>query len=71
VAIAGGGTHVQPHDHLFRAVFSEPEHAEGLLRAALPARLARQIDWTTLRPLRSSIVDDALHARYAAPRCCA
>ncbi len=56
---------VQPHDRLFRAVFSEPEHAVGLLRAALPPGLTQQIDWTTLAPLRSSLVDSALQARYA------
>ncbi|MCC6666176.1 MAG: Rpn family recombination-promoting nuclease/putative transposase, partial [Polyangiaceae bacterium] len=56
---------MQPHDRLFRAVFSEPEHAEGLLRVALPSALAQQIDWTTLRPLRAGLVDSALQARYA------
>ena len=56
---------MQPHDRLFRAVFSEPEHAEGLLRVALPSALAQQIDWASLRPLRTGLVDAALHARYA------
>ncbi|MBI3202436.1 MAG: Rpn family recombination-promoting nuclease/putative transposase [Myxococcales bacterium] len=56
---------MQPHDRLFRAVFSEPEHAVGLLRAALPPGLTQQIDWATLSPLRAGLVDSALQARYA------
>lgn len=49
-----------PHDRLFRRVFADPEHAAGELRAILPAELSAQIDWTTLRPLSGSYVDDKL-----------
>lgn len=38
----------QPHDHLFRLVFTDPEHARALLRSALPAPVADAIDWPTL-----------------------
>ena len=38
-----------PHDALFKAAFSRLRHARGLLRQLLPAHLARQIDWSTLR----------------------
>lgn len=49
-----------PHDRLFRHVFSEPEHAEGELRAVLPPELAARIDWTTLRLVPGSYVDETL-----------
>ncbi len=39
----------QPHDHLFRLVFGDPEHAVPLLRSALPPAVAGAIDWRTLR----------------------
>ncbi len=38
-----------PHDHLFRLVFADPEHAGPLLRSALPAVVAEAVDWTSLR----------------------
>ena len=38
-----------PHDALFKAAFSKPHHARGLLRELLPAPLGRRIDWRTLR----------------------
>jgi hypothetical protein len=63
-----------PHDALFKAVFSSPEHAEAELRAVLPPRLSRRIDWSTLalvtsppRP-RGALPDDARGAgALAAP----
>ncbi len=36
------------HDHLFQLAFGDPEHAVPLLRTALPATLAKAIDWRTL-----------------------
>ncbi|MFO0715101.1 MAG: Rpn family recombination-promoting nuclease/putative transposase [Sandaracinus sp.] len=51
-----------PHDALFKAVFSLPEHAEAELRAVLPARLARRIDWSTLALAGGSFIDEALKA---------
>jgi len=38
----------QPHDHLFQALFTDPEHAGPLLRSALPPSLVEAIDWPTL-----------------------
>jgi hypothetical protein len=32
-----------PHDALFKAVFSDPEHARGALRAVVPAVVAETI----------------------------
>jgi predicted transposase/invertase (TIGR01784 family) len=49
-----------PHDRLFRHVFSDPEHARGELAEILPAELSRQIDWSTLRLLPGSYVDAKL-----------
>ncbi|MBX7196344.1 MAG: Rpn family recombination-promoting nuclease/putative transposase, partial [Sandaracinaceae bacterium] len=54
-----------PHDALFKAVFSSPEHAEAELRAVLPARLARRIDWSTLALAGGSFVDEALKERHS------
>ena len=39
----------QPHDRLFRKVFSEPAEAAGLLRAYVPAWLAGTLDWSRIR----------------------
>jgi predicted transposase YdaD len=33
-----------PHDALFKAVFGQPEHAAGALRAVLPAELSAAND---------------------------
>lgn len=46
-----------PHDLIFKAVFGQPEHAPGALRAILPAVLAEALDWSTLtlQPGSSSI----------------
>ena len=50
----------QPHDKLFRTVFSDISEAESFLRAYLPAALAERLDWTTLTPVETSFVDEAL-----------
>jgi predicted transposase/invertase (TIGR01784 family) len=54
-----------PHDALFKAVFSSPEHARAVLRAALPPRLARRLDWSSLTLLDGSFVDEALKERHS------
>jgi hypothetical protein len=38
-----------PHDALFKAAFSKPRHARGLLRSLVPEPLGRLIAWSTLR----------------------
>lgn len=53
-----------PHDALFRWVFSQPEHAAGLLKLALPRALSDAIEWGTLRHEPGSFVDDALRNRH-------
>ena len=52
----------QPHDRLFRKVFSEPAEAAGLLRAYVPAWLAGTLDWSSLTLMPDSYVDDELQA---------
>lgn len=51
---------MQPHDHLFRFVFSQPEHASGLLQAVLPGALSAGVDWTTLTAIPGSFIDSSL-----------
>ena len=47
----------QPHDNLFRLVFSDPEEAAAFLRARLPDSLRRRFRWSTLRRVPGSFVD--------------
>jgi predicted transposase YdaD len=54
-----------PHDALFKHVFSHPKRAAEELRHVLPDRVARHIDWQTLEPLPGSFVDDELRERHA------
>ena len=55
----------RPHDKLFREVFSCPEHAADLLRAALPAELAQAIDWQTLARVQGSFVGAEMREHHA------
>ena len=50
----------QPHDRLFRAVFSDASEAAGLLQTALPATVRSSFDWTTLILVGGSFVDEDL-----------
>ena len=47
----------QPHDNLFRLVFSDPKEAAAFLRARLPDSLQRRFRWSTLRRVPGSFVD--------------
>jgi len=53
-----------PHDALFKAVFGAPARAAELLRHLLPRRLARRIDWSSLRAVDRTFVDDALRFHH-------
>jgi predicted transposase/invertase (TIGR01784 family) len=53
-----------PHDLIFKAVFGQPEHARGALRAILPAALADALDWSTLTLQPGSFVDTALSQQH-------
>ncbi len=54
-----------PHDALFKAVFSQPEHAAVELRSVLPPALVERIDWSTLALEAGSYVDEALRERQS------
>jgi predicted transposase/invertase (TIGR01784 family) len=53
-----------PHDSLFKAVFGQPEHARGALRAVVPAAVAEALDWPSLAPCPGSFIDPALTGRH-------
>jgi predicted transposase YdaD len=48
----------QPHDNLFRKVFSNAPEAAGLLRPNLPEWLSSTLNWSTLTRLDRSYVDE-------------
>ena len=50
----------QPHDRLFRAVFSDAGEAAGLLQTALPDSVRDSFDWTTLTLLDGTFIDEDL-----------
>ncbi|MEO7734152.1 MAG: Rpn family recombination-promoting nuclease/putative transposase [Kofleriaceae bacterium] len=49
---------------IFKAVFGQPEHARGALRAILPAVLADGLDWSELTLQPGSFVDAALRQQH-------
>jgi predicted transposase YdaD len=49
-----------PHDLLVRHILSSPEQAAAELRAALPAYIVAQVDWSTLKLESGSVVDPEL-----------
>jgi len=52
------------HDTLFKAIFSQPEHAAGELSVVLPRALAERIDFSVLTRESGSFVDPALTERH-------
>lgn len=58
------GSGSNPHDALFKAVFAQPEHAGGELRAVLPETLVQALDWTTVEHRPGSFVDPELAERH-------
>ena len=50
----------QPHDRLFRAVFSDASEAASLLRNALPDTIRSSFDWTTLTLQGGTFIDEEL-----------
>jgi predicted transposase YdaD len=63
-ASAAGESPSQPHDGFFKSIFSDPVHAAAELRAILPDRVARHIDWDSLQAVHASFVDAALSQRH-------
>jgi predicted transposase YdaD len=54
-----------PHDALFKGVFSQVEHARALLAAVLPAAVAARVDWQSLALLSGTFVDASLSRRHS------
>ncbi|MBK8252361.1 MAG: Rpn family recombination-promoting nuclease/putative transposase [Polyangiaceae bacterium] len=46
-------------------MFSHPEHARDELKFILPKEIASQLDWSTLKLVPGTFVDDALQANYS------
>ena len=57
----------QPHDKLFRAIFSDAGEAASLLQASFPDTLRNRLDWTTLTLHDGTFVDDDLRGRPVRP----
>jgi hypothetical protein len=55
---------IQPHDALFKSVFTDVEHAAAHLRTILPADVCARIDFATLAVVPGSFVDAALRFRH-------
>ena len=53
-----------PHDLLFKGIFSQPETAADHFAAVLPQELVAAIDLGALRLEPGSFVDAALHERH-------
>ena len=53
-----------PHDTLFRRAFGRTINARDLLRTALPASIARAIDWRSLRRIDGTFVDKRLRRSH-------
>lgn len=53
------------HDALFRHTYSQPEHAASLLRGVLPPALVAALDWSSLRLVPGSSIDETLESRHA------
>ena len=54
----------EPHDALFKVVFSNPQHARAELVAVLPAALVAHLDLDTLRRRPGSFVDPELRKAF-------
>lgn len=59
------GTTPNPHDALFRRVFSDPETAAAELQHVLPTDVVRAADWATLRVHKGSWIDASLRSSHA------
>ena len=53
------------HDALFKATFTQPEHAAGELRHVLPADFVKMLDFATLAVEPGSYIDEALKERQS------
>src|SRR5688572_15714670 len=49
-----------PHDGLFKHVVGRPDQAAALFRCELPVNVVEAIDWSTLAPAPTNVVDELL-----------
>ena len=54
-----------PHDALFRHVFSQPENAVAELRHVLPAEIGEAVEWDTLEVCSGTRIDAELRETQA------
>lgn len=54
-----------PHDAIIQHVFSQREHAAGLIKAAVAGEITGAVDWSTLGPAKAHFVDSGLRGRRA------
>ena len=55
----------QPHDALFKRIFGDPENAAGELRSVFPQALVDEIDFSTLQPAPTELLDEDLQSRHS------
>ncbi|MDP5172253.1 MAG: Rpn family recombination-promoting nuclease/putative transposase, partial [Bacteroidia bacterium] len=55
----------QLHDRFFKAIFSAPAQAIGLIKGCLPKRLQQDLDWSSLMLDPNSYIDDRLKEYYS------
>lgn len=55
----------QPHDALFRAVFSQQDLAASELRALLPVDVGEALDWSSLEVMPGTYIDGRLKRRQS------
>lgn len=53
------------HDAMFKATFSEPEHAAGELRHLLPAKVSARIDFPSLALIPGTFVGESLARQHS------
>lgn len=58
-------TVTNPHDKIFKEIWSDTEHARAFLRHYLPAPVQRLVDFTTLEIAKDSFVDDDLREYFS------
>ena len=51
---------MDPHDHLFKSLFSRLDLAKDQLRAVLPPVLVAAVDWDSLTLMPSEFIDALL-----------
>jgi predicted transposase YdaD len=57
--------HENSHDKLFKSALADPKDVAMQLRAVLPPALAGQLDFSTLKPLPGTFVDESMRGSQA------